>query len=313
MEIINHFTFIPTWIIQDAVILLMAFIGVFFIIKNEKQPISILLEFFCFVFFYASVYENFATMMGWYGYGRSLIMIFNVPLTVPIIEYLVVYTAIRLSGYMKMPGWSKPFFVGFMGMLFDFTLDPLAIKQIFNTSEGTIGRWTWFINPNDVNILGEPVYNFTGWVLLCGYATIFILLGRWWYSKAKHKEIIGFIYPFLSMIAALLIMVSPLSRLLLWLGPFSYKGTYMEWIMLVFWFVTPLTLLIIYGRKFKKPLHFGKEYLIFLVYTGSYLCSLIFILIGNHFKVLPIVLGFILFQSLLIFTIYFRSRRLVNK
>jgi hypothetical protein len=306
------FTFIPTWVIQDVIILLMALIGVVFILKNEKHPISILLEFFCFIFFYASVYENFATMMGWYGYGRSLVMVFNVPLSVPVIEYLVVYTAIRLSSFVKMPNWSKPFFVGFMGMLFDFTLDPLAIKQIFTTGEGTIGRWTWFIGPNDVNILGEPVYNFSGWVLLCGYATIFILLGRWWHSKAKHKKMIGYVYPFVSMIAALLVMISPLSRVLLWLGPSSFKGTYREWIMLIIWFIVPLILLVIYGRKFIKPMEIKKEFLIFLVYIGSFLCSLIFILIGKHFEVLPLVLGFILFQSLLIFSIYFCSKRAVN-
>ncbi len=42
------------------------------------------------------MYENFATLMKWYGYGRSLIMIFNVPITVPIVEYLVVYSTLRI-------------------------------------------------------------------------------------------------------------------------------------------------------------------------------------------------------------------------
>ncbi|OLS12712.1 MAG: hypothetical protein RBG13Loki_3658, partial [Promethearchaeota archaeon CR_4] len=32
--------------------------------------------------------------------------------------------------HTSIPTWCKPFIVGFMGMLFDFTLDPVATHQI---------------------------------------------------------------------------------------------------------------------------------------------------------------------------------------
>jgi len=33
-----------------------------------------------------------------------------------------------------------------------------------------------------VNIYNIPVYNFSGWMLILAYATIFILIGRWWFK-----------------------------------------------------------------------------------------------------------------------------------
>jgi hypothetical protein len=247
-------------------------------------------------------------MMKWYGYGRSVVMLFNVPITVPIIEYLVVYTSIRFLSYFQMPSWSKPFMVGFMGMLFDFTLDPLAIKQIFATTEATIGRWTWFIGPNDVNILGEPVYNFSGWVLLCGFAAIFILLGRWWFAKSG-KPVVGYLYPFLSMLAALILLVSPVSRFLLWLGPIMSKGTFSEWIMLGVWFIIPAVLLLIYGRNLKKRLSFRKEYLIFIMFVGFHFINIIFSVIGKYYSILVIEISFALLQSLIILIVYYKSNK----
>jgi uncharacterized membrane protein len=152
---------VPAWIVQDLIVYLAALATVIFIIRKEQHPEIVLLEMVCFTFLYAAVYENFTTMMGWYGYGRFLVMVGNVPLSVPIVEYNIVYSTLR--------------------MLFDFALDPLAIKLVYASKEGTFGRWTWFMKPTDVGICGEPVYNFSGWVLVCGYAAAFLLLGRWWH------------------------------------------------------------------------------------------------------------------------------------
>ena len=303
------FTFIPVWVIQDALVLIMAMIAVAFIVKNEEHPVPILLEFAAFVFLYAAIYENFATLMGWYGYGRSLVMVFNVPITVPVIEFLVVYTTLRWLKYTTTPTWSKPFIVGFMGMLFDFTLDPLAMKQIYTTAEATIGRWTWFPGPQDAQILGEPVYNFPGWVLLSGYAAIFILLGRWWFKRSNYKPLIAYLYPILAMIAALLTLVSPLSQLLLWLGPIFTKGSFAEWIMLGIWFVVPSVLLLIYGRTLKEPLSLKKEYLLPIIFTGSHAINLLFTFIGGYVEILPVVGSAVLIQSLVLYGTWWSSRK----
>jgi hypothetical protein len=305
----NTFTFIPTWVIQDALTLIISLIFVFFIIKNEEKPINILLEFFCFIFLNAAVYENFATMMGWYGYGKSLVMIFNVPITIPIIEYLVVYSSIRLFGYVKMPLWAKPLVVGFMGALFDFTLDPVAIKQIFQTAEGTIGRWSWYPGANDVCILGEPVYNFSGWILFCGYAATFILLGRIWFEKAKNKKLVGYLYPVLSMLASLLVLISPLSQFLLWLGPFFHKGQSTEWVMLILLSLIALVLIIIYGRKKINPISYKKEYPLLLIFTAIPCMDIIFAFMGKYYSALLLITGATILLNLILFYIWYNTHK----
>jgi hypothetical protein len=127
------FTVVPVWVIQDVIVLILGVLTTLFIVRHEERPAPILLEFVCFVFLNAAVYENFATLMGWYGYGRSILMIFNVPLTIPILEYLVVYAALRLLGTMDIRTWCKPFIAGTLGMLADLSLDPLAVRQVFQT------------------------------------------------------------------------------------------------------------------------------------------------------------------------------------
>ena len=84
---------------------------------------------------------------------------------------------LRFCGKIKLPSWTVPLFAGAMGVIADLPLDPLAMKQVAQTNEGLIGRWTWFIAPTDAAVLEVPIYNFTGWMLLCGYAAAFLLLG----------------------------------------------------------------------------------------------------------------------------------------
>ncbi len=226
------FTAIPIWIAQDLAVYAVGVFFLLFVIRREPQASARILEAIAFCFCYAAVYENFATLMGWYGYGRSILMVFNVPLSVPLVEYLVVYAALRLLDREGIPAWSKPWIVGLTGMLFDLGLDPLAMKQVFSTREGLIGRWTWYPGAEDVQILGEPVYNYTGWILLCGFFAATVLAGRYWHRKSGFKPWVGCAYPFLAALAALLILVSPLSRFLLWLWPAFSKGSQAEWVML---------------------------------------------------------------------------------
>jgi hypothetical protein len=241
-------TLVPAWIIQDLFVFAAALFTIFFIIRKEEHRESILMEMLCFVFLYAAVYENFATIVGYYAYGRSLLMVGNVPLSVPVVEYLVVYSMLRLLKHTEVPAWSKPFIVGLAAMLFDFALDPLAITMVFPTPQGTVGRWTWFLRPGDAAIFGEPVFNFPGWVLICGWAAASFLLGRWWHRRSGHSRAVGFLYPVLGSLVSLGLVVSPVSRFLLWLEPFFRKGSAGEWIMLGVWLTVPTALFIALWR-----------------------------------------------------------------
>lgn len=303
------FTFIPTWIIQDVIVYLFAIITVVFIIRHEKQAASVILEFICFVLLYAAVFENFATLMGWYGYGRSVLMIFNVPASVPVMEYLVVYSGLRLADAMQIPTWCKPIFVGVMGVLTDFSLDPLAVSQRFATHEGTIGRWTWFPGAGDIQIHAIPVYNFTGWFLLCGYAAVFLLLGRWWHRKTGYNATVGMVYPPLALLLSLGVLVSPLSSFQLWLAPFFTKGGVTEVIMLCFAFVLFIAVMIIWRGRMKSGLSLRGDYPILMTVVGFHVCNLLFAVIGSYWDVLPITVPFAALHILLVSCIFRRGRR----
>jgi len=290
------FTFVPSWVIQDAIVLVLAAVTIGFIVKREKKPLPVLLEFFCFIFLYAAVYENLATVMGWYGFGRSIAMVFNVPITIPVIEYLFVYVTLRFCGKIKLPAWTVPLFAGAMGVIADLPLDPLAMQQTAQTNEGTIGRWKWFIAPTDAAVLEVPIYNFTGWMLLCGYAAAFLLLGRRWYKKSGEKQWVGIAYPPLCMLGALAVMVSPLSSFLLWLGPWFDKGGWTEYLMLALCFVAFLALLILWRGRMKERLTWKEDWAIPVVFGVFHLSVLLFGLIGGHRKAMLFGLPFMLLQ-----------------
>jgi hypothetical protein len=303
---VGTFTFIPTWIVQDIIVYLFAIITVVFIIRHEKQAASVILEFVCFVLLYAAVFENFATLMDWYGYGRSVLMIFNVPASVPVMEYLVVYSGLRLADAMRIPTWCKPIFVGVMGILTDFSLDPLAVSQRFTTREGVIGRWTWYIGGSDIQIHAIPVYNFTGWFLLCGYAAVFLLLGRWWHRKTGYNATVGMVYPPLAFLLSLGVLVSPLSSFLLWLAPFFTKGGVTEVIMLCFAFALFIVVMIIWRGRMTTVLSLRGDYPVLMILVGLHACNLLFAVIGGYWDILPITVPF---AALHIFLVSFIFRR----
>jgi hypothetical protein len=311
------FTLVPVWIFEDLIVFAVAVFTVIFILKKEEHPVSILMEMLCFIVLYAAVYENFATLMGWYGYGRTLFMIGNVPLSIPLVEYLVVYSTLRVLRHMEVPAWTKPFVVGLAGMLFDFALDPLAIKQVFVTLERTIGRWTWFMGPLDVGIYGEPVYNFTGWVMICGFAAALLLLGRFWHRRSGYSRVVGLAYPALTMAAALGLVVSPLSRFLLWLEPFLFKGSYGEWIMLGVWLAAPVTLLGAFWRgRMKKRFLITENLPVVLTLGGLPLVTVIWTLASGFYQIVWIeilamlaLVGLLTAVSLLPAPVEPRSRR----
>ena len=281
------------WVIQDLVIIFAAVFMLRFARNREERPAQTLLEFFGFCFLYAGVYENGAAAAGMYGYGRSLLMLGIVPFSVPAIEFIVLYTSLVMLEKMSIPTWCKPFIVGFWGMLQDFTLDPLAARQIYESGGKSIGRWTWSLNPGDANIAGVPVFNFPGWVLILGLGSAFILLGRWWFKRSGYKTWIGIAYPFLSAIAGLVILVLPSSQFILWLAPFFTKGASGEWIMLAIHFALPGAILTFAWKgKMRAAYTLKQDWPVIVLPALFHSMDLFFTLLGNFRNILWIELIF---------------------
>lgn len=279
------------WLLADLLTLAITVLVFVFILKKSRHPAVILLEAFAFVLLYASVYENFAVVQGWYIYGHALMMVGDVPLSVPLIEVDVLLTVLWLLEKMDIPTWCKPFIAGLFGTLQDFSLDPYTVRQVFTVNGLTSGRWSWLLPEGAVNIYGVPVYNFPGWTLIMLYASIFLLLGRAWFKRSGYRPVVGYVYPFLMIFLALLAMVSPLSQFLLWLAPVFTKGSSGEWIMLAFHLLFPLVLLLVFWRgRMKRPVTLREDLPVFAVIGGFHLADILFVLAGGYTEVFWLVL-----------------------
>jgi hypothetical protein len=303
--------FPPTWLIQDIIALLLSLFVLAFIIRRNRHPVVLILEAFAFVFLYASIYENAAIVMGLYSYGRSLVMIGFVPASVPLIEVCVLITGFWFLEKTSLPAWAKPPIIGLFGMLQDFSLDPLAVRQVYTTVGVTSARWNWLIAPTDVNILKIPVFNFPGWMLIMLYGSTCLLIGRWWYRKSGYKPVVGYVYPFIAMIAALLLMISPISNLLLWLGPVFQKGSPIEWILLGFHLIIPSVLLVFLWRGRMTKRFTMDDLPVFVVPTVLHLSDILFTVIGGYTEILWIVLLASFIQTALLLFAYLNNRRLM--
>jgi hypothetical protein len=296
----GNLAFVPSWVLQDlAVFAACLALAVWDIAKGER-PGRVLLEMTAFTFAYAAVYENFATVMGWYGYGPASIMVFNVPLAVPLVEYLVVWAGLRLVEAIGLRPWARPWAVGLLAMLFDFGLDPVALRDLWAASQGSIARWTWYPGPGDVTLLGEPVYNFTGWVLLGGWAAAALLLGRRWADR-RTGRLAETGWPFVAFLGALLLLVSPLSQFILWLAPFFVRGSPGEWIMLGVNAAGPLLFLVLARKPAdRRPLELVRDWPVFIAFVAFPLLHLGLALGRSQWEILPAVGGSTLALTLLV-------------
>ncbi len=297
------------WLLQDIIALLLGLLVVAYILKRGQHPVTELLEMFAFIFLYASIYENAAIVMGLYSYGRSLVMIGFVPASVPIIEVCVLICGLWLLEKVRVPNWAKPPIIGLFGMLQDFSLDPLAIRQVFTVGGVTSGRWNWLIATSDTNLLRIPVFNWPGWMLIMLYGSACILIGRWWYRRSGYRTWVGIVYPFVMMVAALLLMISPISNFLLWLGPVFQKGQPIEWVMLAFHLLVP-TLLLVYLWRGKMTAPFSREDLpVFVVPTVLHLSDIVFTIAGGFTEILWLVLLASALQSGFLLLVWLRGRK----
>jgi len=306
-------TIIPIpWLIADLLTIAITVLVLVYVLKKSKKPAAIMLEMFAFVLLYAGVYENFAVVQGWYVYGHALLMVGDVPLSVPLIEVDVLITVLWLLEKMDIPAWCKPFIAGFFGTLQDFSLDPYTIRQVFTVNGLTSGRWSWLLPGGAVNIYGVPVYNFTGWTLIMFYATIFLLLGRWLYRHSGYKPVVGYVYPFLMILLALLVMISPVSQFLLWLGPLFSKGSNAEWVMLGFHLLFPTLLLFIFWHgRMKYSITLKDDLPAFAVIGGFHLADIFFTLAGGYNEVVWLVVLASIIHWALLGWIYAEGRKIM--
>ena len=280
------------WVTQDLVVLVATGVLLWFEQRREQFRGQRLLELLAFCFLYAAVFENGAVLAGRYDYGRSLLMIGAVPFSVPALEFTVLIASLRLAEKMRLPPWARPWLVGFFGMLQDFSLDPLAVRQVFSSEGRSIGRWTWFYGEGHANLFRVPPYNFVGWVFILGIGAAFLLLGRLWYERSGRRAWVGVLGPFVMALASLVALVLPTSAFGMWLGPFFTQGSAAEWVMLGVHFVLPLVLLGgVWRGRMLAALDLREDWPVVVVPALFHAMDLAFALAGGFFEVVPLQLA----------------------
>ncbi len=148
--------------------------------------------------------------------------------------------------------------------------------------------------PGEPVIYGEPVMNFTGWIYIAGYWTAFILIGEWWHKKSGYSKLIGYIYPVLASILALVCLVSPISNFFNFMGPFFTRTSDMQWVMLIALSIISVGILVLafvkfWDRKFVRSLDYRKDFPIMFTFLGFPLANTIFCIIGGYMEILWLV------------------------
>jgi hypothetical protein len=302
----------PTWVVQDILVFILTGGLLFFLMKKQPERAPYLfLELVAFAV-YASIYENMAvTRLHLYSYGTSLIMIGNVPLSIPLFEAMVAVSALEILGYMHVPAWARPVIVGFFAVLQDLSLDPVAVSQIYPVGDSFSGRWQWLVvKPGMASMFNEPVYNWSGWFLFTCFAATFILLGRWWFKRSNNHPVVGMVYPFAAIVGAFLLLVSPLSRFMLWLEPFFAQASTSEWVMLVVYLLFPAALLVfIWKGRMQRSMPLQETWPFFGILITLHASDVIFAIVGGYWHTLWIVLGASAIHTAILAVIYERGRR----
>ena len=171
-----------------------------------------------------------------------------------------------------------------------------------------ISRWVWYISPSDVNIYGVPVLNFSGWFILCGLATAFLHIGRFYFKTENYDILTGFVYPAKTMILSLFALFSPLSQTLLWAGPIFSKESFSEWGMLFVNIIVTLLLLAIFYKGMRFSLSLRKEYVLVMTYIGFHFINILFSLIGGYYEIIILQIFIAVVQTCMILIPRYFSR-----
>lgn len=245
-----------TWIIMEVMSVVL-FAMCMRHALNSDRPKHKIFELCCFVLA-AALFEHVGVLGGNYWYSQERFMRFGLlPLSILLIESVIMYSAMTLFEYTNMPKWSVIWFVGLLSTIQDMTIDPVYVNDTYVIDGVTQGHWNWTIY-YDTTFFGIPFFNFSSWFFMTGIYAGMMLLGRHLYDK-KKKEWIGVAYPFVS--AVLLIVALVPTAILLIKPVYSDNNTFKFWyelIALIFNFACAIVLI---AKNWKKmsPVNLKKD------------------------------------------------------
>jgi bisanhydrobacterioruberin hydratase len=126
-------------------------------------------------------------IFGEYSYGDGLgVKLFDVPLMIGVNWSVLVFASAALVDQLKIRIWMKAAMAATMMVLYDFLLEPVAVRFDF---------WTW--SGNDI-----PVQNYIAWWIIA----FFMLLGVITRVKPLENKIAGYVIGIQTLFFAILIV-----------------------------------------------------------------------------------------------------------
>ena len=245
-----------TWIIMEVMSVVLFAMCMRHALCSDR-PKQKLFELCCFVLA-AALFEHVGVLGGNYWYSQERFMMFGLlPLSILLIESVIMYSAMVLFEYTNMPKWSIIFFVGILSTIQDMTIDPVYVNDMYVFDGVAQGHWNWYIY-YDTTFFGIPFFNFSSWFYMTGLYAGMMMLGRHLYDK-KKKEWIGIAYPFIS--AVLLIVALVPTAILLVKPVYSDNNTFKFWYELIALIVNFAVAIVLMAKSWKKmsPVNIKKD------------------------------------------------------
>ena len=266
-EILAYLSTPATWALVEVLAFVLFFYCLADIVKKNEDKTRIFRVFELFGFIvYAGIFENIGVLGNTYNYSLDrLVMVGTVSLSILAIVAVIFYSALRFAEVMKFPKWTIPLIVGFLAVLQDLTIDPVAVFDIHPVAGVMEGRWNWTAHYKGL-LFGIPFFNYTGWFFLMFYYTALIQLGRKLYERSGRKISAGLAYVTLSPIAGVLLIISTITRFLLFLDPIfpKFLNRSAEIVMLAFVMISSIVILIKY-RKRNVRINFKENKVIWII------------------------------------------------
>lgn len=296
-----------TWLVTEVLSLVLFAVCMNHAMKSDK-PKQRLFELCCFILA-AAIFEHVGVLTNNYSYDQHRLMMFGlIPLSILLIEAVIMYSAMVLFESMNMPKWSVIWFVGFLSTIQDMTIDPVYINDTYIYDGVASGQWNWAIY-YDKTFFGIPFFNFSSWFFMTGIYAGLLLLGRHIYEK-KKKEAIGTLYPFVA--AILLIVPLTVVALLLVKPVYSNNNTFKFWyelIALIFNMACGAVLIAKYWKRM-SPVDLKRNgIVVFAIPAVLHLYDIIVGFgLGIELSYVPVIV-FTVIHLALLFAIYMKSKK----
>lgn len=159
-------------------------LAAFFLILQKEYGNMRLLETLILVFVYGLFLEiNNTHLSQSYYYSKDfLFQVYGIPLAIAAGWGIIYYATRKFAEKFRLKWHQAPFFMALIAALFDFILDPIAIRLEF---------WNWRISL-DQEWFGVPYDNLVGWMAAIWTFSFFINLSGQNFLKEKISKILKY-------------------------------------------------------------------------------------------------------------------------